>query len=119
MGLGHSHSVGRGVTAGQNWGIFKEIPGCDRGVGATAAPAGAPSRRLARQGGVLVDVLTRVDEVGQSSLGSPWHYSRTGLCLSSLIPFLLQQTPEPSKNTAGESHLKSWWLAASPSAQAV
>lgn len=52
-----------------------------------AAPAGALSRRLARQGGVLSDVLTYMDEVGQFSLGNLWHYSRTEPCLSSLIPF--------------------------------
>lgn len=75
-----------GLMAGQSWGHCEETPGLTDVVGAVAAPTGAQSRP-AWQGGVLSDVVMYMDGVGQPSLGNPWHYSRTVLCLASLILF--------------------------------
>lgn len=87
-GLGHSRKCGQGGRwqgrAGE--GHRKETSGLADMVGALAAPAGAQSRRPARQGGVLSDELTYMDGVGQPSLGNPWHSSRAALCLAFLIP---------------------------------
>lgn len=83
-----------------------------------AAPAGALSRRLARQGGVLLDVLTCVDEVGQFSLGITAGQSRTSLPNS----LLLKQTPVwlrlPNTHCWAKSP-EELCLALSPRAQAV
>lgn len=75
------------MTVGQSWGHCEETPGLTDTVGVVAAPAGAQSRRPARQGGVLSDALTYMDGVGQPSSGNPWHYSRTVLCRASRILF--------------------------------
>ena len=112
------------MTAGQSWGRCEETPGLTAAVGAIAAPAGAQSRRPARQGDVLSDVLTYMDGVGQPSLGSPWHYGSTVLCLASLILFYsgrhLFSLRFPSTWMGKvKSHSQSWWLTLSPSAQPV